>query len=185
MNHIWSAWLERCLPRRTRMATIILRSATFTAVLAVLGAVGASPASASTPILLTHFGTKCASGHSNTGRPGTICIIRNGDDLDAELSSQALVTFSTSSGTLSYVSEHHLWLVNTDSQTVVEKNDWVTKPLSGRSAYISTGWYFNAFSNDLEAFVYDPCMIWTDGSAFCLLGWHHSCEIGACQDGVP
>lgn len=186
VNHIRNAWPERGWPRRARMASYVLRSVTLTAVLATLVAAGADPASASArQVPHTHFGTVCKPGHSHEGRSATICIIRNGDDISGELNSQALVTFSTTSGTLSDVSEHHLWLLNTDTQTIVESNDWATKSASGRSAYISTGWYTNVLSDDLEAFVYDPCMSWTDGDYYCLSGWYHSCEIGACQSGHP
>jgi hypothetical protein len=135
---------------------------------------------------LTHFGTVCRSGHSTVhNRTGTICIIRNGDDIDLELSSQALVTFSARSGTLSKVSDNHLVLVDNDTQQTVRYNTFVTKKASGRSAFISTGWYFNTFSNDLEAWVYKPCMFWTDGGHLCFVSWMHSCEIGACQSAHP
>jgi hypothetical protein len=156
------------------------------AVLGILAAltVGLVPASASSgpAVPNAHFGTSCRTGHSTVNnRTGTICIIRNGNDANMELSSQALVTFSAASGRLSKVSDNHLQLLNTDSQQVVESNAFVTKGASGLSAYISTGWYFNPFGSDLEAQVYNPCMFWTDGGHMCFVSWMHSCEIGACQ----
>jgi hypothetical protein len=170
-------------PKQRRMRWPARAGLAVMVILAALAA-GLVPASASSGPMVpdTHFGTVCRSGHSSVNnRSGTICIIRNGNDLTGELSSQALVTFSTPSGTLKKVSDNHLQLVNTDSQTVVESNAFVTKSASGRSAYISTGWYFNALSNDLEAFVYKPCMFWTDGGQMCFVEWMHSCELGACQ----
>jgi hypothetical protein len=143
---------------------------------AALTPAAASTSSPDTHILTAtpeiHLGQVCKDGRSTVhNRSARICIMVNSSDVTLFSNQQALVNFTANSGTLRLVRVNHLDLITFLTAKNLRTRNFASKKASGRTAFMTTGWRYNVYGDNVNARVYNACMFWTDGGKMCFHQW--------------
>lgn len=116
-------------------------------------------------------GQKCVTISSQNNWKATICAITNADDQTAEQSSQALITYTIKSGSLSEIEASGIWIWACLTSCLRQHPIYSTyKLLNGGTTSFLSNPFTSDFNDTVQAVVNKPCVFWTNGQVACYNG---------------